>query len=180
MKTSSGQRGPRRGGSASVQGRSGATSQRQLRAGELVRHALAEIFREEEVSDPVLHGVSVTVSEVRMSPDFRHAVCFVEPLGAGVTGAEGAPGPSTDEIVAALNRATGFYRGRLARAIDLRSIPELKFVRDVSYDEAQRMNALFARPSVQRDLHVSDRRLSDVVGDEDLNAPPRDNPEDKA
>jgi ribosome-binding factor A len=58
-------------------------SQRQLRAGELIRHALVDVLREEELADPALVNVSVTVSEVRMSPDLRHAVCFVEPLGAG-------------------------------------------------------------------------------------------------
>src|SRR5271169_1096698 len=89
-------------------------SQRQLRAGELVRHALVEVFREEDLTDPALAGVSVTVTEVRMSPDLKHAICFVEPLG----------GTRAGEVTAALNRSARFLRGRLGRQIDLRFTPE--------------------------------------------------------
>lgn len=117
-------------------------SQRQLRAGELVRHALAEILREEEVADPALAGVSVTVTEARMSPDLRHASVFVEPLGGAHAG----------EVVDALNRAARFLRGRLGRAVDLKFTPDLHFLHDPSFDEAAHMNALFARPEVARDL----------------------------
>ncbi|HYG26579.1 MAG TPA: ribosome-binding factor A, partial [Caulobacteraceae bacterium] len=88
------------------QGRSRALAgptQRQLRAGELVRHALVEILREEDIADPDLEGVSVTVSEVRMSPDLKHAICFVEPLG----------GKHAPEVIKALNRHAKFLRGRL-------------------------------------------------------------------
>jgi len=115
-------------------------SQRQLRAGELVRHALAEILREEEFQD--LGNPSVTVSEVRMSTDLRHAICFVEPLG----------GLHADEVVKGLNRHARFLRGRLGRMIDLKFTPELKFLRDESFNEAERMNQLFAKPEVRRDL----------------------------
>jgi ribosome-binding factor A len=121
-------------------------SQRQLRAGELVRHALVEIMREEEISDPDLAGVSVTVSEVRMSPDLRHAVCFVEPLGG-----EHAP-----EVIAALNRHAKFLRGRLGRSIELKFTPDLKFLHDESFDEATRMSRLFDDPRVRRDLEHRD------------------------
>ncbi len=117
-------------------------SQRQLRAGELVRHALAGILREADISDPVLVGVSVTVTEVRMSPDLRHAHCFVEPLG----------GVHAGEVVEALNRAARFLRGRLGRNVELKFTPELKFIHDPSFDEAARMGRLFAQPQVQRDL----------------------------
>ena len=133
-------------------------SQRQLRAGELVRHALVEIMRQEDLADPFLAGVSVTVSEVRLSPDFRHAVVFVEPLGAGLD----KTSVRADEITAALNRAKGFFRGKLGHAIDLRTIPDLKFVRDSSFDIAADMNKLFANPLVQRDLHKEDD--SDLEG----------------
>jgi ribosome-binding factor A len=119
-------------------------SQRQLRAGELVRHALAEILREEDFPD--LAGVSVTVTEVRMSPDLRHALCFVEPLG----------GVHAPEVVAALNRHSKFLRGRLGRMIDLKFTPDLKFLHDESFEEAARMNRLFERPEVQRDLTPRD------------------------
>lgn len=131
-------------------------SQRQLRAGELIRHALVEVLREEELQDPALQGVSITVSEVRMSPDLKHAVCFVEPLGAGVTGQE------TAEIIKALNRVSKFLRGRLGKHIEMKFTPDLKFIHDESFDTAGHMDRLFLDPRVQQDI----RRLSDVV-DED-------------
>jgi ribosome-binding factor A len=117
-------------------------SQRQLRAGELVRHALVEILREEDISDEALVGVSVTVTEVRMSPDLKHATCFVEPLGGGAASA----------VVEALNRHARFLRGRLGRHIELKFTPDLKFLHDESFNEAARMDRLFQDPRVQRDL----------------------------
>jgi ribosome-binding factor A len=117
-------------------------SQRQLRAGELVRHALVEILRAEDLADPDLAGVSVTVTEVRMSPDLRHAVCFVEPLG----------GAQAVQVVAAMNRSTKFFRGRLGHAIDLKFTPELKFMHDESFDEVARIGRLFDDPKVRQDL----------------------------
>ena len=131
-------------------------SQRQLRAGELVRHALVEILREHELSDAALAGVSVTITEVRMSPDLRNALCFVEPLG----------GDRAEAVVKALNLHTKFLRGALGRAIDMKFTPALKFVHDETFNVASQMNALFEDPRVAQDL----RRLSDVVvgdGDED-------------
>ena len=121
-------------------------SQRQLRAGELIRHALVEILREEDLQDPALAGVSVTVTEVRASPDLKHALCFVEPLG----------GAHAAETVAALNRVSRFLRGRLGHAIDLRFTPTLKFVRDESFDVAEHMNRLLADPRVRRDVESED------------------------
>lgn len=123
-------------------------TQRQLRAGELMRHSLVEILREEEIADPALAGVSVTVTEVRMSPDLRHAVCFVEPLGGG----------HAPEVVEALNRAAKFLRGRLGRTIDMKFTPDLKFLHDETFDEASRMNRLFDDPRVRRDIeHDADQ-----------------------
>ena len=130
-------------------------TQRQLRAGELVRHSLAAILREEDIQDPALAGVSVTVTEVRMSPDLRHALCFVEPLG----------GVHADEVVAGLNRATKFVRGRLGRVVDLKFTPDLKFLHDESFNEAARMNKLFDDPRVRRDLTPDEP--SDSWKDED-------------
>lgn len=153
-------------------------SQRQLRAGELIRHALVDILREEELADPALQGVSVTVSEVRMSPDLKHAICFVEPLGAGVAPAiEREPSSpsrtvvspgSPDEVVAGLNRVARFLRGRLGKSIDMKFTPDLKFIHDESFNSAAYMDRLFDDPRVQQDV----RRLSDVspeghFGDED-------------
>ena len=117
-------------------------TQRQLRAGELMRHALVDILREEDISDPALEGVSVTVTEVRMSPDLRHATVFVEPLGGG----------HAPEVVEGLNRHARFLRGRLGRSIDMKFTPDLKFIHDESFDEAARMNRLFDDPRVRRDL----------------------------
>ncbi|MDO9224033.1 MAG: 30S ribosome-binding factor RbfA [Caulobacter sp.] len=125
-------------------------SQRQLRAGELIRHALVEILREEQLADPALADVSVTVSEVRMSPDLKHAICFVEPLGAGVTGA------ATQDVVKALNKVAKFLRGRLGRNIDMKFTPDLKFFHDDSFANAARIDRLFDNPVVQKDLHPDD------------------------
>jgi ribosome-binding factor A len=117
-------------------------SQRQLRAGELVRHALVEILRAETLADPALTGVSVTLSEVRVSPDLKHALCFVEPLG----------GTNAAAVVAALNRAARFLRGRLGHAIEMRFTPDLKFVHDDSFDSATHISRLLEDPRVRRDL----------------------------
>lgn len=117
-------------------------SQRQLRAGELVRHALVEVLREEEIADEALTGVSVTVSEARMSPDLKHASVYVRPLG----------GERTPEVVAALNRHARFLRGRLGRGIALKFTPELRFLSDESFEAAQRMDALLESDAVRRDL----------------------------
>jgi ribosome-binding factor A len=118
-------------------------TQRQLRAGELIRHSLVEILREEDFADEALAGVSVTVTEVRMSPDLRHAVCFVEPLGGG---------EAAQAVVKALNKHAKFLRGRLGRTIDMKFTPALKFLHDESFDEATRMSRLFADPRVRQDL----------------------------
>ena len=117
-------------------------SQRQLRAGELVRHALVEILRAEDLQDPALAGVSVTLTEVRVSADLKHALCFVEPLG----------GEQATEVIAGLNRVSKFLRGRLGHAIDMRFTPALKFLHDNSFDVAEQMNRLLADPRVRRDI----------------------------
>lgn len=120
-------------------------SQRQLRAGELVRHALVDILSREELRDPGLQGVSVTIGEVRCSPDLKHANIFVTPLGDS--------DPKHQEaLTAALNRASKFLRGRLAREIDMKYTPELHFLTDDSYDAASAMDRLLDSPQVQRDL----------------------------
>jgi ribosome-binding factor A len=133
-------------------GREQGPSQRQLRAGELIRHALVDILREEDFHDPELANAHVTVTEVRMSPDLRHAVCFVEPLG----------GVHSAEVVDALNRHAKFMRGRLGRGIEMKFTPDLRFVHDPSFDEAQRMASLFNRPEVRRDLEADHDDESDA------------------
>jgi ribosome-binding factor A len=117
-------------------------SQRQLRAGELIRHALTDIFAREEFDDPGLHGKSITVTEVRCSPDLKHATAFCAPLG----------GVEMAATIEALTRAAAFLRGRLSREIEMRYTPMLRFIADDSYDEARRIDQLLASPRVRRDL----------------------------
>ncbi len=117
-------------------------TQRQLRAGELIRHALTDIFAREEFADPDLYGKSITITEVRISPDLKNATAFAAPLG----------GEDMAKTVAALNRVAGFMRGRLSREIDMRYTPILRFIADDSYDEARRIEALLASERVRRDL----------------------------
>ena len=148
--------GAMRHGSSKAKG----PSQRQLRAGELVRHALVEVLREEEVNDPALAGVSVTVAEVRLSPDLRHATVFVQPLGGG-----DAPG-----VVAGLNRHSKFLRGRLGHHIELKFTPDLRFMVDESFEAARKMDAIFASEQVRRDLEPA-ATLTDSVIDAFLSAP---------
>ena len=132
-------------------------TQRQLRAGELVRHALVEALRVETLADPALETVSVTLTEVRMSPDLRHALCFILPLG----------GEHTPEVVAALNRAARFLRGRLGRMVELKFTPELKFISDDSFAAAEQINRLFDDPKVRRDLAPHDGDGGGDLGDDD-------------
>ncbi len=121
-------------------------TQRQLRAGELIRHALMDILSREEFNDPALHGKSITITEVRISPDLKNATAFAAPLGIAEMG----------PVVEALNRAAGFLRGRLSREIDMRHTPNVRFIPDDSYDEARRIDALLASERVRRDLEQKD------------------------
>ena len=123
----------------------GLPSQRQLRAGELVRHAISDILAREDFRDPDLVGVIVTVGEVRCSPDLRHANIFVSPLGNDSE--EGRT-----KLAEALNRAASFLRGKLGREIELNFTPQLHFIADKSYDEATAIDRLLAVPRVRRDL----------------------------
>jgi ribosome-binding factor A len=117
-------------------------SQRQLRVGEELRHALVEILPRAHFRDPELQGVSLTVTEVRASPDLKHATAFVTPLG----------GRGAEVVVKALNRAAAYLRGEVARMVQLRHAPELVFAADRSFDQASRIDAALRRPDVQRDL----------------------------
>lgn len=113
-------------------------SQRQLRAGELVRHALVDILAREDFRDPALQGVSVTIGEVRCSPDLRHANVFCIPLGDQSS-------ERAQEVAEGLNRAAAFLRGRLGREIEMKFTPQLHFMADVSYDSALAMDTLLAK-----------------------------------
>ena len=117
-------------------------SQRQLRVGEEIRHALGQIFERGDFRDPDLAVAHVTVTEVRASPDLKHMTVFVTPLGGG----DAAP------LLAALKRATPFLRGPVAKAVRTKYAPDLMFHADTTIDAAARMEALFHSPEVQRDL----------------------------
>ena len=123
----------------------GMPSQRQLRAGELVRHALTDILSREAFRDPDLEKVLITVGEVRCSPDLKHANVFVSPLGDDSEAGR-------EKLAAALTRAAAFLRGRLGREIDLRYTPELHFIADKSYDDATAIDRLLMDPRVRRDV----------------------------
>ncbi len=121
-------------------------SQRQLRVGEELRHALAVIFERGHLRDPVLSGVSVTVTEVRISPDLRNATVFVMPLG----------GDDLDGVVEALGRAGPFLRREIARSVKLRYMPRLSFQADVTFEQASLIDNLLNDPNVARDLARND------------------------
>jgi len=123
----------------------GMPTQRQLRAGELVRHALTDILSREAFRDPDLEKVLITVGEVRCSPDLKHANIFISPLGDDSQ--EGR-----DKLAAALNRAASFLRGRLGREVELRYTPQLHFIADRSYDDATAIDRLLMDPRVRRDV----------------------------
>jgi ribosome-binding factor A len=120
----------------------GKTSQRQLRVGEELRHALARILRDGECRDPLLENASITVTEVRTSPDLRNATAFVMPLA----------GTNATEVVAGLERSATFLKGLVAREVHLRNTPNLVFALDDSFDRADRISALLTRPEVARDI----------------------------
>ena len=117
-------------------------SQRQLRVAEDIRHALARILERTNFRDPLLAEASITVSEVRLSPDLRQATVFVMPLG----------GANQDPVVAALNHAVSFLRGNLAHEIKIKFLPTLVFTLDRTFAEASRVTDLLHRPDVARDL----------------------------
>ncbi len=123
-----------------------APSQRALRVGEVIRHALAEVLQRGDIHDPAFDGIVVTVPEVRMSPDLKNATVFIVPLG-------GKGGP---EILAAFERNSRFLRGVIAKKVNLRFAPNLRFRLDESFDEGDRIEALLRKPEVQRDLDDKD------------------------
>jgi ribosome-binding factor A len=117
-------------------------SQRQLRVAELIRHALSELLSRGEVHDPVLEAHLVTIPEVRMTADLRLATIYVMPLG----------GRDQNDVVAALDRNKRFLRGEIARRINLKFAPDIRFQIDARFDEAERIEKLLRTPAVRRDL----------------------------
>ena len=117
-------------------------SQRQLRVGETVRHAIAEILAQGDVHDPDLEGHIITVPEVRMSPDLKLATIYVMPLG----------GRDTEVVIEALNRNKKFLRGEIAHRVNLKFAPDIRFRADERFDEVERIEKLLRTPAVQKDL----------------------------
>src|ERR1700709_88952 len=117
-------------------------SQRQLRVGEIVRHAVADLLAQGAVHDPDLEGHIITVPEVRMSPDLKLATVYVMPLG----------GRDTDAVIEALERNKKFLRGEVARGVNLKFAPDLRCRADERFDEAERIEKLLRTPAVQKDL----------------------------
>jgi ribosome-binding factor A len=129
------------------------TSPRQLRVGELIRHAVAEMLTRGEIHDPVIEAHMITVPEVRVSADLRLATIYVMPLG----------GRDEQTVIEALDRNKRFMRGELARRINLKFAPEIRFRIDERFDEAERIEKLLRTPPVQRDLAT---KGPDDAGDE--------------
>ncbi|MBL4615740.1 MAG: 30S ribosome-binding factor RbfA [Magnetovibrio sp.] len=134
-------------------------SQSQLRVGEELRHALAWTLERGDLRDSVLTATPVTVTEVRVSPDLKHATCFVTPLGGG-------DAEAVKTVVEALVRSAKFLRHQVVRKVKLRYAPELHFEHDTSFDTADYIEELLLRPEVARDLEISQDH-DDDLGDED-------------
>ncbi len=122
-------------------------SQRMLRVGEQVRHALSEMLQRGEVRDDLVETTVISVSEVRMSPDLKIATAFVAPLGAR----------DDQAVVEALNRHARFIRGRMSPALrQMKYMPEFRFRLDTSFDNFTKIDELLRSPEVQRDLNADD------------------------
>jgi len=117
-------------------------SQRQLRVGELIRHAVAEMFSRGDIHDPTIEGRMITVPEVRVTADLRLATIYVMPLG----------GKDEQEVVAALERNKKFLRGEIAHRVNLKFAPDIRFRVDERFDEAERIEKILRTPEVRRDL----------------------------
>jgi ribosome-binding factor A len=120
----------------------GGGSQRQLRVGELVRHAVAEMLARGDVHDPVIEGHLITVPEVRMTPDLRLATIYVMPMG----------GRDTEKVLAAFEQHKKFLRAEIAHRVNLKFAPDLRFRIDERFAEAERIDKLLRSPQVKRDL----------------------------
>jgi|SRR5665213_1148835 len=121
-------------------------SQRQLRVGELIRHAVAEMLTRGDVHDPVIEAHLITIPEVRMSPDLRLATVYVMPLG----------GRDIEAVLEALENNKRYLRGEIARHVNLKFAPDLRFHADERFAEAERIEKLLRTPAVQRDLKRDD------------------------
>jgi ribosome-binding factor A len=121
-------------------------SQRQLRVGELIRHAMAEMLSRGEVHDPVIEKHLITIPEVRMTADLKLATIYVMPLG----------GKDVNEVITALNDNKRFLRGEIAHRVNLKFAPDIRFRADERFDEAERIEKLLRTPAVRRDIEKDD------------------------
>jgi ribosome-binding factor A len=121
-------------------------SQRQLRVAEEIRHVLAGLFTRNEFRDPDLAAAHITVTEVRISPDLKHATAFISRLGRS----------DVDALLPSLKRAAPYLRGQVAKALQLRSAPEISFQPDHALDYAMKIDELMHRPEIARDLEQKD------------------------
>ena len=117
-------------------------SQRQHRVGELLRHAISDVLMRGDLRDPALEGVSITVTEVRVSADLKNATAYVMPLGGDAAG----------EVEEALNRCAGYIRGQVSSAVALKYSPRVSFRIDQTFDQAAQVDAILNDPAVRRDL----------------------------
>jgi ribosome-binding factor A len=132
-------------------------TQRQQRVAELVRHALSDVLTRGDLTDPVLINHVVTIPEVRMSPDLKLATAYVMPLG----------GRDEEAVLDALDRSKKLLRGEVARRVNLKFAPDLRFRRDESFDEAARIDALLNSERVRRDVEGVEARDDDRDDDRD-------------
>lgn len=121
-------------------------SVRLLRVGERVRHVLSEILARGEVHDPVIASHMISVTEVRMSPDLKHATVYVKPLLGG----------DEEEVLKALRKNVRYIRGEVAHRVNTKYAANLKFVLDESFDEGGKIDALLRDPKVAQDLDEED------------------------
>ena len=129
-------------------------SQRQLRVGELIRHAMAEMLSRGDIHDPTIESHMITVPEVAMTVDLRLATIYVMPLG----------GRDAKPVIEALERNKKYLRGEIARRINLKFAPDIRFRFDERFDEAERIEKILRTPQVRRDLESRDLESED--GDE--------------
>ncbi len=127
-----------------------------MRVGELIRHELADMLSRGDIHDPVIEAHMITVPEVRMSPDLRLATIYVMPLG----------GRDENDVVAALERNKRYVRGEIARRVNLKFAPEIRFRVDERFDEAERIEKLLRTPLVQRDLSSESEADDEKTNDE--------------
>lgn len=117
-------------------------TQRQLRVGEMVRHKLAEMLARGDIHDDVIASHVITITEVRMSPNLKLATAYVMPLG----------GVDLEPVLASLMEHRRYVRGEIARAVNLKFAPEIRFLSDATFEEASRIDRLLHSPQVRRDI----------------------------